>query len=463
MAHIKITRGLDIPIKGKPTGNIKPLVPGGEVTPLITPPQIALDLTPFEDVKCRLLVKAGDVVKIGQPLVEDKSCPGRLFVAPAAGTVKEIHRGAKRVLQAIVIDVARQEGEVEFPVLDPASATREQIIDRLMTGGLFANIRQRPFNVLANPAQEPRSIFVKALESAPFMPPAELQVKGHEKEFQAGLNALTLLTKGPVHLVYAKDTACKAFTEAQRVQKHTAEGPHPIGNSSLHIQRIDPIQGPDDNVWTVNAHDVVAIGYLLTKGRYYVERVVSIAGPGILPDRVSYFKARAGYPVGGFIAGRIKKGLLRFISGDPLMGRKVGVEDFLGYDDYVFCVIPENTSREFLHFFRLGLNKFTFSRAYMSGHFNNKDKDYDFTTNQHGEHRAFIDSSLYDKVMPLDIPTMLLVKAVMAEDFELAQEYGLLEVDSEDFALPAFVCPSKMEMTEIIKRGLKLCAKENLQ
>ena len=117
MAHIKITRGLDIPIKGKPTGSIKPLVPGGEVTPLITPPQIALDLTPFEDVKCRLLVKAGDVVKIGQPLVEDKSCPGRLFVAPAAGTVKEIHRGAKRVLQAIVIDVARQEGEVEFPVL----------------------------------------------------------------------------------------------------------------------------------------------------------------------------------------------------------------------------------------------------------------------------------------------------------------------------------------------------------
>ena len=135
------------------------------------------------------------------------------------------------------------------------------------------------------------------------------------------------------------------------------------------------------------------------------------------------------------------------------------MEDFLGFYDYAFSVIPENKKREFLHFLGLGLNKYSFSRAYASGHFNNENRDYNFTTNQHGEHRAFIDSTLYDKVMPLDIPTMLLVKAVIAEDYDLADAYGLLEVDSEDFALPAFVCPSKIDMTEIIKRRVEAICK----
>lgn len=462
MVDIKITKGLDIPIKGKPRGDSHALVPGGEVTPLITPPQIALDFKPFNDLKLKLLTKAGDVVKIGQPLAEDKSTPGRMFTSPAAGVVKEVRRGLKRALDEIVIDVARQEEYQQGETLDVQGSSREQIIEKLMAGGLFANIRQRPFNFLANPAKTPRNIFVKAIESAPFVPPAELQVAGKEKEFQTGLDALAKLTSGQVHLVYRKGTAMNAFIQAKNVVKHTAEGPHPIGTYSLHIQRIDPIRSPEDVIWTVDAHDVVAIGHFLRTGKSYIDRVISIAGPGILSDRVGYFKARSGYPIGALIAGRIKKGLLRFISGDPLMGHKVSVEGFLGYYDYVFCVIPENTQREFLHFFRLGYDKFSNTGAYMSGHFNNKDREYDFTTNQHGEHRAFIDASPYDDVMPLDIPTMNLVKAVLAEDFDLAETYGLLEVDSEDFALPTFVCPSKMEMTEIIKEGLKQYAKENL-
>jgi len=190
--------------------------------------------------------------------------------------------------------------------------------------------------------------------------------------------------------------------------------------------------------------------------------VISIAGPGVLEDRVGYFKARAGYPVGALIAGRIHKGLQRFVAGDPLMGKRVEVEDFLGFYDTVFCVIPENVKREFLHFFRPGLKKFTFSKAYVTGHLNNRNREYDFTTNLHGEKRAFIDSTLYDKVMPLNVSTMLLVKAVMSEDYELADELGLLEVDSEDFALPSFVCLSKMEMPDIVKQGLHNYAEEVL-
>ncbi len=462
MVHIKIKKGLDIPIKGKPTGGLKPLILSGESSSLPAPPFVSLNLSPFEDVKFRLLVKEDDVVKVGQPLAEDKSFPGRMFVSPAAGVVKEIRRGLKRALRDIVIQVAKQEEWLTFPPMDPEKATREQIIERLKEGGMFASIRSRPFNLLANPEQQPRSIFVKGLESAPFTPPAELQLLGHEKEFQAGLTALSKLTTGKVHLVYNKETSSKALTEAKHVQKHTAEGPHPIANQSLHIQFIDRISKPDSLVWTVNAHTVAGIGHLLLNGKYLIDRVISIAGPGILEDRVGYFKVRHGYPIEAPIAGRIQKGKLRFVSGDPLMGHQVSTDDFLGFHDYVFCVIPDSTSREFLHFFRLGLDTYSFSRAYMTGHFDNRTREYDFTTSLHGEHRAFIDSTLCDKVMPLDVPTMLLVKAVMAEDFELADTYGLLEVDSEDFALPTFVCPSKIEMTEIMKKGLKQYAKEVL-
>lgn len=459
MAHIKISRGLDIPIKGKPQNGIHRL---RELEPLRSPHQIALDLTPFQDLKFRLLVKQGDFVKIGQPLLEDKESPGRLFVSPASGVVSEIRRGLKRVLLAIAIEVKLPEEYFEFPKVDPDRLSHSELIERLKSGGIFSKIRSRPFNILANPEKKPRCIVIKALESGPLCPPSELQVIGQEKEFQAGLTALSKLCDGPTHLIYSKESTLKAFREAKHVQKHTAEGPHPIGTHSVLIQNLCPIKGPSDNIWTLNSHDIVSIGHLLLNGRVHVDRVISIAGPAVLPDWIGYFKVRSGYPVSAIISGRVQKGLLRFISGDPLMGHKVTADDFLGFADYVFCVLPENTQREFLHFWRPGFKKYTASHAYLSGHLQREDKEYDFTTNQHGEHRPFIDSTLYDQVQPLDIPTMLLVKAVMAEDYDLADSYGLLEVDPEDFALSTFVCPSKIEMTEIIRKGLKTRLKEEI-
>lgn len=460
MVHIKISKGLDIPLKGKPSGNVKPLTRGGESSTLNSPEQIALDLQAFEETKLKLLVKPDDKVQIGQPLAENKSSPGSFLVSPAAGTIKEIQRGAKRVPLRIIIDLAKEESH--FTQLKIETESAENLIQLFKHAGIFFSIRSRPFNLLSDPEKKPRTIFIKAVESAPLTPPAELQVEGHEKEFQIGLNALAKLATEAVHLVYYEDTPLKAFRDAQNVQKHTVAGPHPVANASLHIQKIDPITSFDDVVWTLSARDVVAIGHLLLTGQHYIERVISIAGPGVLPEKVGYFKVRDGFPFAALIAGRVPKGTMRFVSGDPLMGRKVTATDFLGYNDTVFCAIPENNEREFLHFFRLGLDKYTFSKTYASGFLNNKDREYDFTTSQHGEHRAFIDSTLYDKVMPLDVPTMLLVRAVMAEDYDSAVKLGLLEVDSEDFALPTFVCPSKMEMTDIIKTGLQQYSKEVL-
>ncbi len=463
MGHIKITKGLNIPIDGEPTGNPQALIPGGEVSPLTSPQHIGLDLTSFDDVKFKVLVRVDDRVKLGQPLLEDKDSPGRFFVSPAGGIVREIRRGLKRRLLYIVIEVSHPEEIEQHSILSPQQASRQELIERLKTGGLFAHIRQRPFNFLAKPDKVPRNIFVKAIESAPFTPPAEMQIAGYEKEFQVGLDALSRLTDGSVHLIYREGTKTRAFLEAKGVQKHSAEGPHPIANASLHIERIDPIRSPDDVVWALNAHTVVAIGYLLMHGQYFVPRIISIAGPGVLEGKTGYFKVREGYPISALIAGRVKKGLVRLISGNPLTGHQVETEDFLGYEDTVLCVIPENLRREFLHFFRLGPDKYTFTGTYLSGHLDNRHRHYHFTTNQHGEHRPFIESGIYDEVMPLSVPTMQLVRAVLSEDYDLANQLGLLEVDSEDFALPTFICPSKIEMVDIIKSGLRRYAADVLK
>ncbi|MCA6602107.1 MAG: NADH:ubiquinone reductase (Na(+)-transporting) subunit A, partial [Pseudanabaena sp. M57BS1SP1A06MG] len=314
MTHIHITKGLNIPIKGKPTGTIKPLIPAGEASVAEAPVLISLNLKPFEEIKLRLLTKVGESVKIGQPLAEDKEAPGRMFVSPAGGVVKEVRRGLKRRLLDIVIEVAKTEEYVQLPAFNVQSATQEELIERLKAGGIFASIRTRPFNFLANPAKPPRSIFVKGVESAPFVPSAEMQIAGYEKEFQIGLDALTKLTPGKVHLIYRKDTPSTAFSQAQHVEKHTVEGPHPVANPSLHIQRIDPIRSSEDIVWTISAQDTAALGYFLSQGKILLERVISIAGPGVLENQLGYYKVRAGYPINRLIAGKIRKGYNRYIS-----------------------------------------------------------------------------------------------------------------------------------------------------
>lgn len=461
MVDISIKKGLDIPLEGKPSGPVQKLVAAGEAKEH-SAPVLALNVESF-DCGFHLLAKAGEHVKCGDPILEKKGSDGVYFVSPASGLIKEIQRGEKRAIRNILIQLDPHQENKTFTPVSIEKASREELVSRLKEGGLFSKISMRPFGILADPRKEPRYILVKAIESAPCIPPAELQVEGYEKQFQAGLNALTKLTKGKVHLVYRKGSSCKAFTEAVNVDKHTAEGPHPVGNASLHIQKIDPIRSVEDCIWTLTAHDVVSIGILLTEDRVHMERVIGIGGNGILQGRTGYFKVREGYPIEALISGRVAHGNMRLISGDPLNGHQVTVQDYLGFTDYAFTVIPEMSERQMLHFFRLGAGKYSFSKAYLSGHLDNQDRSYPFTTSLHGEPRPFIDATLYDKVQPLDISTMLLVKAVMAEDYDLAETLGLLEVVPEDFALPAFVCPSKVEMPSIIKAGQKVCIQALLQ
>jgi Na+-transporting NADH:ubiquinone oxidoreductase subunit A len=445
MAHFKAKEGLDIPINGAPEGDVQTLV---------KPKEISLNVHPFPELRFKLLAKVGDKVALGQPLLLDKACEGRYFASPAGGVIKEVRRGLKRRLLDVVIAVDEKEEVHQYKKINLDKASSDELLEYLKGAGFFAKIRQRPFNILAQPNKRPRCIFVKAVESAPFAPSAEMQVEGHEEDLQLGLEALGKISSGSVHFVHHKSSQVPAFTQAKAVEKHTVEGPHPVGNASVHIHHFDPVKNVEDVIWTVKLNDVIGIGHLLRTGQYFVEQIVSIGGEGVTENKRGYFAARQGFPIAGLISGRNTSGNLRMISGDVLCGQKVEMDDFIHFSDHTFTVIPENTEREFMHFFRPGFDKFTASRTYMSGHLSPGSKKYSFTTSLHGEKRFFIDGTIYQKVMPMQIPVVQLLRAIMGGDYDLAEELGVLEVASEDFALPTFVCPSKMEMTDLMEQSL---------
>jgi Na+-transporting NADH:ubiquinone oxidoreductase subunit A len=451
--HIEVSkrRGLDLPIGGTPHGDIESLPP---------PRRVALQIASFDDMQFKLLSHVGDVVRIGQPLLQDKTHPQRLLVSPAGGTLCEIRRGAKRQLLSLIIERDPAEQHHDHPTADPDHLSVEQLLEYLGQTGLLAHIRMRPFGLLARPADKPRSIFVRAVESAPFVPSAELQVTGYEEDFAWGLRALAKLAAKGVHLIYKKGSCYPPFAEAVVGQRHTVGGPHPCGNPSLHIHFIDPITRPDQRVWTLSAHDVIVIGKMMRTGRYHVERVVGIGGPGIPKGRRRFVRARSGQPIADLLGGELTDSNCHLISGDPLNGYHVQEEDFLDFHHFTVTGLLLPRKRQFLHFLRLGRRRYSVHRAYISGHL--KSGAYEMTTRLGGEERAFIDSDVYDRVMPMRIPTALLVKAILADDYETAEKLGVLEVDAEDFALPTFICPSKIEMVEIVHRGLRKFAADLL-
>jgi Na+-transporting NADH:ubiquinone oxidoreductase subunit A len=433
--QIVLKKGLDLPLPGKPLTWVQPLP---------KPHTVALDLDQFEKVPFRLLVKEGDKVLIGSPLSESKTHPGMYFVSPGAGTILQIKRGSKRRVLSIVIGLDETE---ESLVHSQPHFEREELISFMLKSGIFPHIKMRPFDLVPSPSLVPRDIFVRAIESLPFVPSSEIQLQGHEEAFKVGLEALKLLTSGVVHVVSRPDTT---LPQVEKVTYHTVIGPHPAGNVSLHIQKIAPIQNTNDCVWTLGVCDVIVFGKMLTTGRYHTDRVIALAGEGFEKSSIGWTKGRMGYPVRSI--GHWKENV-RIISGDPLVGRQLERDDHLGFFDTVCSLIPENQKREPLHFLGLKSKGYSATRAYLK-------KGNQFTTSQHGEERAFVDGEIYQKVMPLQIPAMHLVKAILSENYEQAVELGLLEVASEDFALPTFIDPSKIEMVDIVKQGLHRFAAE---
>lgn len=446
--HLKIKKGLDLPLSNPPHG---------EVQNLERSETVGLDLSSFSNLRLRLLVNEKDSVKIGQPIVEDKVVGQRVFISPASGTIKEIIRGDKRNIKTVVIKVDESEDHFDLSPIDYSNSSSIDIVKTLHKNGLLAHVISRPFCRIPSPEKIPKSIFIKALESAPYVPDVRMQLKGYEKEFQVGLDVLSKISPEKVHLVYRENDS-DFFSSVKNVNAHLASGPHPISNPSLHIYMIDPIVNPTDVVWTLSINDVITVGMFFIAGKYHIDRVVAVAGSGCNLESAGFFKTRMGVSLKTLLDNKLIPQSSEIISGDPLTGNATDIDSFLGFFHTCVSVIKKNERREPFHFFKLGKDKYSATKTYLSGFL--RSKKFDFTTNQHGEQRAFVDSSIYEKVVPMRIPTMQLIKAIIVEDFEAAIELGLLEVAPEDFALPSFICPSKNEMVKIVQEGLKKYSEE---
>jgi Na+-transporting NADH:ubiquinone oxidoreductase subunit A len=450
-AEIKITKGLDIPMMGAPGENVRTLPLQGTVS--VYPSE-------YKKLKFKLLVAEGDKVERGTPLARRKDLPEFQICAPVAGTVASVVYGERRALQEIVIQPDGSDAAVSFPrytVDGLRSAERQELIDLLLKTGLLALIRQRPFAHIADPAKTPKSIFVNGMKSAPFRPDANVLVRGKADALQAGLNALTRLTQGPVHLCLAAGNPEGPLTQAKNVNVNFFSGPHPAGNTSTHIYHLDPIL-PGDCVWTLGVSDVLRIGELLLSGLFPQRQTLMIAGPGVKDDFRGYVDVVSGSSLAAAFAGILAEGEQRIVRGDLLCGATIKAEGALLFTDNAFCVIPEDRERHLLGWYAPTTTQFSAHKVVPSAWIQNK--LFSFGTNKRGGHRALVMTGIYDKYVPLDILVDPFTRACIAKDTEEAIAMGILGVEPEDFALCTFVCPSKTDFGQIVADALALIEEE---
>lgn len=451
MPHITTNKGLNIPVEGKP-----------EITKegVLTSSSVSLSLGSFKNTRFKLLKKVDEVVKRGEAIAVDKDLQERSFVSPAGGIIKAVHRGLKRRILNIEIAVDRNEETLTHKTPGSKNTPKEDIINFWLSSGGFSHIHSRPFNLLANPHHSPKAIFIKACDFAPFTPPESFLLNTYKEDFFSGVHALSKLA--PVYIV-SSEKDIKLFEIIQNTASIiTVPELYPCSSLSFAIQKTSPIKTLKDIIWTLSSYDTVVLGSLIEKGLYPEKKPLSIGGPAINKKSRLITWARTGISLNAVINQLNLSSSLRWVSGTLLTGTQVSVQEgFLGFFDYSFNAIEEAKERSLLHFFRPGLNRYTATKGYLSSIFPFS-KKYKFNSNQHGETRAFVDGTVYQKFSPLKIPLMELVKAVIAEDFDLALELGILEVVPEDFALPTFVCPSKIDMVNIMEKGLAHSAKEVL-
>lgn len=450
MGEYRIRKGFDIRLSGRPESVLTERLDAATVT--------AYPLE-YEGVKQRLKVEEGQAVKRGDALIEDKRDPRFKVCAPAGGTVTAIKRGERRFVERVVIEVAKGEQAATFERYTPdqiSTLGRDPIIEQLLRAGYLVFLRQRPFSRMADPAATPKSIFVNAAHTAPFRGDAGVAVDADTEAFQAGVDLLGRLTDGAVHVCIGPDAA-ESLKSVQRAKVHTFRGPHPSGNTSVHIAQIDPLK-PGDTVWAVSAADLVLIGRLFLDGKLPVSRVVSLGGPSVRESARRHYRMRIGAPLATILSNALEDGDHRLIDGDVLSGSRIAPEDALGLCRSSITVLPEDRERHFLGWLAPGFGRRSFSRLFASALLG--PRDWPLGTNRNGGHRAMVLTGLYDKVMPLDIMVDFLVRAVLAGDTDEAVRLGILETDPEDFALCDYVCPCKTEIQDIIRRGLEQIAEE---
>lgn len=442
---IKLRKGLNIKLKGS----------AEKVLEILPPPKtVALKPTDFQGLTPKLSVKADTEVKAGDALFYDKYHPEILFTAPLGGKVVSINRGERRKILEVVIETREKAGSLEFKKADPTKLSADEIKEQLLKSGLWPFIKRRPYGVIASPDDKPVSIYISTFDTAPLAPDYNFILGDQIDTFQTGINALSKLTEGKVYLGANTDSV---FSSVKNVEINTFDGPHPAGNVGIQIANTKPIN-KGEVVWTVNAQDILFIGRLFENGKVDFTRKLAVTGSEV--ESPKYYQTALGAPVASVTEGNLIDASYnqRIISGNVLTGTKVKAECYLGYYHSQVTVIPEGDEYEFMGWADPGFGKFSATKTYFGKLF--PKKGYTLNANLHGGERAFVLSGQYEKLVPMDILPVHLLKAILVNDIDKMEQLGIYEVIEEDFALCEYACTSKVEVQKILRDGINTMIKE---
>lgn len=445
---IRLRKGLDIKLKG----TAEKVFSKGKLADTY-----AVKPTDFPGLTAKLTVKVGDTVRAGASLFFDKYHPEIQFVSPVSGTVSEIRRGDRRKLLEIVVTPDAEQTYEKFETPDLAKVTRKEALELMLKGGAFPFLVQRPYGIVANPKDTPRDIFISGFDTAPLAPDIDFALTGEGDSFQAGVDVLRKLTNGKVYLSLPDHvSATSIMKKAKGVEIYTFKGPHPAGNVGVQINNIAPIN-KGEVVWTITPQHVVALGRLFLQGIYDTSRLVAVVGSEV--KKPTYVKAVPGAALSSFSEFFTSENNVRYISGNVLTGTSLAEDGHISFYHNQLTVIPEGDHYEFLGWAKpFRTKKFSFSKSYFSWLMPNK--EYKLDTNLNGGERTFVVTGSYEKVLPMDIFPIYLIKAILAEDIDKMEQLGIYEVVEEDIALCEFIDPSKNEMQKILRDGINLMIKE---
>lgn len=442
--NIHIHKGLNIRLEG---------MASEKKTKALFSEYIALKPADFTGITPKLMVKEGDRVKAGDPIFVDKHQPEMVVAASVSGTIAEIKRGAQRKIVEILI---KADTNIEYTTFAPIllSDNAEKIRKDLQNSGFWPFIKQRPFDIIARVDSQPKAIFVTAFDTNPLAPKSTILLQEQESYFQAGLSLLSKMAM--VHLsIHEELNSSPFFLQLKDVTLHTFSGQHPSGNVGVQIHHIEPIN-KGEVVWTLDLFGVLAIGRRFKDNKYDVHRTITLVGSEIKDP--AYIDTVIGASLPSIVGkNNVYEGDLRYISGNPLTGDHVGEKGYLGFYHQQVTVLPEGHSPKFFlseGWLSLGFNRFSNSRLYPTFLF--PKKRYALDTNLNGEERAFVVTGELEKVFPFDILPMQIIKSAMYQDIEEMENLGIYEVAPEDFALCEYVCTSKINIQEIIRKGLDL-------
>ncbi len=447
---IKTKRGLDIQISGKAEEMMgKTLI---SETIAIVPDQ-------YHGITPKVLVKEGDEVKAGSAVFRDKNFEAMNFVSPVSGKVLAVNRGERRKVLSIVVQNDNKYTYESFKSTSIDKLNADEIKQLLLQSGLWTYIKQRPYDVIANPDKAPKAIFVSGFDSAPLAPNYNFVFSGQMNDFQTGIDALVKLTGLKVQLgIKNGDTT---FANVKNVDITAYEGPHPIGNVGIQINHVNPVNKAEV-VWTLNAQDLIFIGRLFNQGKVDLTRTVAITGPEVVKPH--YIKTVFGTEISTLIKGNVTMGIEhRYISGNVLSGTQQPAKGCIDPYATQITVIKEGKDvHELVGWAMPRFNRFSVSGTYfttiLQKVFGKKSFEYD--ARLMGGVRAIIMSGEYDKVLPMDILPEFLIKSMIVGNIDKMEALGAYEIAPEDVALCEFVCTSKLPLQAIVRDALDNMKKE---